>query len=110
MFGFECFERNDLEQLFVNTINEQMQYHYIQRVFAWEILEQMEEEIPVVTLNYYDNKLAVDQLLGKPTGILSLIDDCSRSGHSCQHILGNIKNVHAVSKRPCGTFKKSNCT
>lgn len=95
MFGFECFERNDLEQLLINSINEQMQYHYIQRVFAWEQLEQMEEEIPSTPLNYYDNKVAVDQLMGKPTGILSLIDEASRTGHSTQHILG--KNLKLVN-------------
>lgn len=37
-FGLECFSVNRLEQLVVNTINEQMQYYYNQRVFAWEMV------------------------------------------------------------------------
>lgn len=39
LFGFECYSKNTLEQLFVNGINEQMQFHYNQRVFAWEMVQ-----------------------------------------------------------------------
>ncbi|CAG2068781.1 unnamed protein product, partial [Timema podura] len=38
LFGFECFKKNHLEQLIVNTLNEQLQYHYAQRVFVWEMV------------------------------------------------------------------------
>lgn len=38
LFGFECFAVNRLEQLIVNTMNEQMQCYYNQRVFAWEMV------------------------------------------------------------------------
>lgn len=38
LFGFECFSANQLEQLIVNTTNEQMQYYYNQRVFVWEMV------------------------------------------------------------------------
>lgn len=37
-FGFECFSVNRLEQLLVNTMNEQLQYYYNQRIFAWEMV------------------------------------------------------------------------
>lgn len=37
-FGLECFSVNRLEQLLVNTINEQMQYYYNQKVFTWEMV------------------------------------------------------------------------
>ncbi|GBP33660.1 Neither inactivation nor afterpotential protein C [Eumeta japonica] len=66
MFGFECYHRNHLEQLIVNTTNEQIQFLYNQRIFAWEMQEQTEEDIPAVTLHYYNNKNAVDQLMGRP--------------------------------------------
>lgn len=29
---------NRLEQLLINTMNEQMQYYYNQRIFAWEMV------------------------------------------------------------------------
>lgn len=90
-----------MEQLLINSANEQMQYHYIQRVFAWEQLEQAEEELPMTSLSYYDNKIAVDQLLGKPTGILTLIDEASRTGHTTHHVLGNkIASTDRRTNRP----------
>lgn len=43
MFGFECFHRNRTEQLMINSLNEQIQYHYNQRMFVWEMMEQVSE-------------------------------------------------------------------
>ena len=36
VFGFEKFEINGLEQLCINTANEQLAYFYNQCVFVWE--------------------------------------------------------------------------
>lgn len=44
MFGFECFHRNRTEQLMINSLNEQIQYHYNQRMFVWEMMEQVGEQ------------------------------------------------------------------
>lgn len=74
--------------MLVNTFNEQIQYLYVNRVFAWETLELIEEDIPPPSLNYYNNKRGVDMLLGKPSGLLTLIEAGSKSGHKYQHILG----------------------
>ena len=38
LFGFECFAVNRLEQLVINTMNEQLQCHYNQRIFTWEMV------------------------------------------------------------------------
>lgn len=38
LFGFECYEENGIEQLFVNTVNEQLQYFYIQKIFISEMV------------------------------------------------------------------------
>lgn len=45
MYGFECFNRNGLEQLMINTLNEQLQYHYNQRIFVNEMLEMVRQSI-----------------------------------------------------------------
>uniref|UniRef100_A0A8D8MFI7 Neither inactivation nor afterpotential protein C n=1 Tax=Cacopsylla melanoneura TaxID=428564 RepID=A0A8D8MFI7_9HEMI len=66
MYGFECYQKNEMEQLFVNTLNEQLQYSYNQKVFVWEMQEQEEEEVPITPLQYYDNKPTIDELLNKP--------------------------------------------
>ncbi|KAJ4441704.1 hypothetical protein ANN_11562 [Periplaneta americana] len=91
LFGFECFKNNGMEQLFVNTLNEQLQYHYNQRVFTWEMQEQEEEEIPVQTLEYYDNKMSVDELMAKPDGFLYLLDETSRTRQGSEFILKSLK-------------------
>ena len=36
VFGFEKFEINGLEQLCINTANEQLAYFYNRCVFVWE--------------------------------------------------------------------------
>ncbi|XP_029156587.1 neither inactivation nor afterpotential protein C [Nylanderia fulva] len=90
-FGFECFSVNRLEQLQVNTMNEQMQYYYNQRIFAWEMQEQDEEDIPIQKLRFYDNKETVDQLMSKQDGLLRIIDDASRQLQDAQYIFERIK-------------------
>ncbi|XP_076245850.1 STKc_myosinIII_N_like and MYSc_Myo21 domain-containing protein ninaC [Calliopsis andreniformis] len=93
LFGFECFAMNRLEQLIVNAMNEQMQCYYNQRIFAWEMQEQEEEDIPVQRLHFYDNKDAIDQLLNKERGLFSIIDDASKNGLDYQYILTKIEQL-----------------
>lgn len=90
MFGFECFNRNGLEQLIINTLNEQMQYHYNQRIFISEMLEMEAEDIDTINLNFYDNKTALDNLLTKPDGLFYIIDDASRSCQDQDLIMGKL--------------------
>nr|CAD7585776.1 unnamed protein product [Timema genevievae] len=91
LFGFECFKKNHLEQLIVNTLNEQLQYHYAQRVFVWEMQEQEEEEIPIQTLQFYDNKPTVDELMSKPDGLFYLLDEASRSSRGSEIIIETLE-------------------
>lgn len=92
MFGFECYKKNGLEQLLVNTLNEQMQYHYNQRVYVWEMQEQQEEEIPFQTLQYYDNKPTIDELMSKSEGFLYLLDEASKTRQGSKYILRTLEN------------------
>ncbi|XP_050685382.1 neither inactivation nor afterpotential protein C isoform X2 [Leptidea sinapis] len=92
LFGFECYHRNRLEQLIVNTTNEQLQFLYNQKIFAWEMQEEEEEEIPVIPLHYYDNKGSVDQLMARPAGIFYVLDEASRTGSGLEFIMSTIKS------------------
>lgn len=47
-----------------------------------------EEEVPVTSLHFYDNKLAVDHLMSKPHGLFYLIDDATRGRHAQEFITG----------------------
>lgn len=92
MFGFECFNENAFEQLVINSVNEQFQYHYNQRVFVWEMQEEAEEGVDFVSLNFYDNKLAVDQLMNKPNGLFSIVDNCSLGRHDYAYLIEHINS------------------
>ncbi|XP_023317073.1 neither inactivation nor afterpotential protein C isoform X2 [Trichogramma pretiosum] len=92
LFGFECFSKNRLEQLAVNTMNEQLQCHYNQRIFVWEMQEQEEEEIPIERFHYYDNKAAIDQLMGKEDGLFYILDEASRQLQQTNYIFERINN------------------
>ncbi|XP_053672779.1 neither inactivation nor afterpotential protein C [Anopheles nili] len=102
-FGFECFHRNHIDQLVVNSLNEQMQYLYNQRIFVFEMIEMEEEQVPVTSLHYYDNKMAVDHILTKPKGVFSFIDDASRGRHGQNYIIESIHtNKSPFIKRSSG--------
>ncbi|CRK93540.1 CLUMA_CG007073, isoform A [Clunio marinus] len=92
LFGFECNTKNHFEQLIVNSFNEQMQYHFNQRCFIWEMIEQEEEHVPVTKLQFYDNKIAVDHLMSNPKGLFHVIDDASRGQYSYEYITESINN------------------
>lgn len=92
LFGFECNQRNYFDQLIINSLNEQMQYHFNQRSFVWEMIEQEEEQVPVTRLQFYDNKIAVDHLMNNPKGLFHVIDDASRGDYSYEYITEAINN------------------
>lgn len=87
MYGLECFKQNGFSQLLTNVLNEQLHYLYLQRIFAWEFLELNEESIPHTSIQYYDNKNAMEEILGKG-GLLSIIDDTSKNDHADTFITG----------------------
>ncbi|XP_076177941.1 STKc_myosinIII_N_like and MYSc_Myo21 domain-containing protein ninaC [Ptiloglossa arizonensis] len=99
LFGFECFAVNRLEQLIVNTTNEQMQCYYNQRVFAWEMQEQEEDDIPVQRLHFYDNKDAIDQLMSRDRGLFSIIDNASKHQQDYQYIVSKIAQLGNIYVR-----------
>ncbi|XP_037957522.1 neither inactivation nor afterpotential protein C isoform X2 [Teleopsis dalmanni] len=104
MYGFECFHRNGLEQLMINTLNEQMQYHYNQRIFVNEMLEMEADDIPAVSYNFYDNKTVLDNLLTKPDGLFYIIDDASRTSQDQDLIMDRISEKHSqFVKKHTGT-------
>ncbi|KAJ8975529.1 hypothetical protein NQ317_012039, partial [Molorchus minor] len=74
-------------------LNEELQYHFTQRVFAWEYADLENEEVKYTPIPYYSNKDTLNELLGKPEGVLSIIDDASKKGNSGKYVIvRDIKN------------------
>ncbi|CAJ1420341.1 unnamed protein product [Effrenium voratum] len=73
--GFESFEHNSLEQLFINLSNEILQKHFNEHFFTMELQEYEAEGISVgVDVKYQDNTDIVS-LINAKGGILSILDD-----------------------------------
>ncbi|KAK2557065.1 Myosin-IIIb [Acropora cervicornis] len=74
VFGSERLEINLLEQLCINTANEQLAHFYSQRIFAWEQAELESEGIRSYEVPFRENKGTVELLLNSPNGVISLLD------------------------------------
>jgi len=73
--GFESFEHNSLEQLFINLSNEILQSHFNQHFFRMELQEYEAEGVTVgIDVKYQDNSDIVS-LINAKGGILSILDD-----------------------------------
>ncbi|XP_050438811.1 neither inactivation nor afterpotential protein C isoform X2 [Adelges cooleyi] len=105
MFGFECFRQNNLEQLFVNCLNEQLQYHYIQRTFAWEMQDLDEEGIETYGMQYLNNKPTIDALMNNPEGLFYMFDEATKNGHDYAYITNELEKnpkepyLHVVNSK-----------
>ncbi|XP_047144837.1 unconventional myosin-IXb isoform X1 [Hydra vulgaris] len=75
IFGFENLYKNNLEQLFINTTNEQIQFYFTQHIFAWEQLEYEQEGIEAKMIPFICNKEIINLLLEKPNGIFALLEE-----------------------------------
>lgn len=74
--GFEVFEVNRLEQLFINLSNEKLQQFFNNSVFKVELAEYMAEGIPIQKIDYQDNAEVLDLIEGKG-GFLIMLDDAT---------------------------------
>lgn len=108
-FGFECFKQNGLEELFINCLNEQFQYHYLQRLFAWEAMDVLDEDIDYQCVNFYNNKTTLDELLKKPTGIFTSIDQVSKIGGGGKYIIDFIDKQNYATIQIRNNYEFSIC-
>jgi myosin heavy subunit len=63
MFGFENFKQNSIEQLIVNTVNEELQGAFYRHSFQYDQMLYQREGLPYPQTNYKDNKKVLDLLL-----------------------------------------------
>ena len=75
-FGFELLETNSFEQLLINATNEQLQQLFLQRVLLAEQALYEQEGIALQTkLEFRDNAPTLRVLLGRPDGLLAVLDE-----------------------------------
>jgi len=74
IFGFEIFERNSLEQMFINYANEKLQQHFNRFIFKEEQAEYAADGIDVAKIEFVDNQVCLD-LIEMKGGLLKQIDE-----------------------------------
>eukprot|EP00457_Paulinella_chromatophora_P000379 gb/GEZN01000379.1/.p1 GENE.gb/GEZN01000379.1/~~gb/GEZN01000379.1/.p1 ORF type:complete len:1532 (+),score=209.09 gb/GEZN01000379.1/:513-4598(+) len=74
IFGFEIFQSNSLEQLFINYANEKLHQIFNSFVFKQEQADYREEGIPVEEVGFRDNKDVLDLIEAKK-GLLDYLND-----------------------------------
>jgi len=79
IYGFEVFDMNGFEQLFINYANEMLQQHFNHHTFEEEIKACERENISCEDFTYLDNQDTLDLIesknSGKSGGILKILDD-----------------------------------
>jgi myosin-3 len=75
IFGFENFQTNSFEQICINVAHEQLQYFFNRYTFLVELEEYEREGIDAKKVSFRDNAALIDAFLGRPVGILSLLDE-----------------------------------
>ncbi|KAM5127498.1 myosin-IIIb-like, partial [Mantella aurantiaca] len=75
IFGFENFSVNRFEQLCINLANEQLQNFFNQHIFLMEQNHYIQEGIQQHSVTFINNQPILDLFLGRPAGILSILDE-----------------------------------
>ncbi|KAM9728570.1 unconventional myosin-XIX isoform 1-T1 [Menidia menidia] len=78
VYGFECFNINNLEQLCINYANEKLQQHFVAHYLRAQQEEYVSEGLEWSFVKYQDNQSCLDLIEGAPVSIFSLLNEESR--------------------------------
>nr|XP_054586892.1 unconventional myosin-XIX [Nothobranchius furzeri]XP_054586893.1 unconventional myosin-XIX [Nothobranchius furzeri] len=78
VYGFECFQNNNLEQLCINYANEKLQQHFVSHYLQAQQEEYVSEGMEWSFVKFQDNQSCLDLIEGTPVGIFSLLNEESR--------------------------------
>lgn len=98
IFGFEIFDKNSLEQFFINYANERLQALYIQYIFKNECDIFREEGLEqfISLIKFKDNAALLKSLDSSrnPPGVFVLTDQACRMNKDDKYLFDNIKNIN----------------
>ena len=102
IFGFEIFDKNSIEQFFINYANERLQELYIEYIFKNECAIFEQEGLVEFTslIQYTDNKpviLAFDNNK-LPPGIFKLIDQTCALNRTDENLHAEVVRAHKASE------------
>uniref|UniRef100_A0A8L0DSS3 Myosin XIX n=1 Tax=Oncorhynchus mykiss TaxID=8022 RepID=A0A8L0DSS3_ONCMY len=75
VYGFECFQFNNLEQLCINYANEKLQQHFVAHYLKAQQEEYVSEGLEWSFVKYQDNQGCLDLIEGIPIGVFSLLNE-----------------------------------
>lgn len=78
VYGFECFQMNNLEQLCINYTNEKLQQHFVGHYLKAQQEEYVSEGLKWSFVKYQDNQGCLDLIEGSPMSVFSLLNEESR--------------------------------
>ncbi|XP_017268019.1 unconventional myosin-XIX isoform X2 [Kryptolebias marmoratus] len=78
VYGFECFQNNNLEQLCINYANEKLQQHFVAHYLRAQQEEYVSEGLEWSFVKYQDNQSCLDLIEGSPVSVFSLLNEESR--------------------------------
>ncbi|KAL8425451.1 hypothetical protein Efla_006850 [Eimeria flavescens] len=75
IFGFEVFQNNSLEQLFINITNEMLQHTFTDVVFSRESALYKSEGITAKEIEFTSNNDVISVSTDKANSVLSILED-----------------------------------
>eukprot|EP00922_Rhytidocystis_sp_ex-Travisia-forbesii_P048908 GHVS01072820.1.p1 GENE.GHVS01072820.1~~GHVS01072820.1.p1 ORF type:complete len:827 (-),score=100.82 GHVS01072820.1:234-2714(-) len=75
IFGFEVFENNSLEQLFINITNEMLQKNFTDIVFERESKLYKDEGVSTTDLVFVSNEPVINALTKKQISLMAALED-----------------------------------
>ncbi|XP_045477220.1 myosin heavy chain, muscle isoform X37 [Harmonia axyridis] len=98
--GFEIFDYNGFEQLCINFTNEKLQQFFNHHMFVLEQEEYKKEGIDWVFIDFGMDLLACIELIEKPMGILSILEEESMFPKATDRTFEEKLNTNHLGKSP----------
>lgn len=97
IFGFECFEKNSLEQLCINFTNERLQQIFNDCVLHQVQLEYEREGVPWTRIDHNDGAEVIALIQGKSASVFGLLHEESVRPNGSDH--GFVSKLTADTSR-----------